>query len=75
MDQHDAGLGPAAGGQRDVVVWAEAIWLRGMIRAAMATARAGMMRRSLACCAARAMFIVISLSGNAERAFGRMERR
>jgi hypothetical protein len=45
-----------------------------MIKAAMATARAAMMRRSLACCAARAMFIIISLSGNAERPFGRMER-
>src|SRR5579859_7346603 len=66
-----AGLGPLAGTAR-AVVWAEAIWLRGMIRAAMATARAGMMRRGLAWRAARAMFTVSSLSGDAERAFGRM---
>src|SRR6266568_3998421 len=56
------GLGPPLAAAR-VVVWAEAIWLRGMIRAAMARARARMMRRSLACCAARAMFTVISLPG------------
>src|SRR5260370_6758386 len=56
------GLGSPLGVAR-VVVWAEAIWLKGMIRAAVATARAGMMRRSLACCAARAMFTVISFSG------------
>src|SRR5579862_8686320 len=54
-----------------VVAWAEAIWLRGMIRAAMA--RAGMMRRSLAWRAAWAMFIASSLSGDAERPFGRIE--
>jgi hypothetical protein len=46
-----------------------------MIRAAVATARAGIIRRSLACCAARATFTVISFSGNAERPFGHMERR
>jgi hypothetical protein len=41
----------------------------------MAAARAGMMMRSLARCAAWAMFITFSLSGNAERPFGRMQRR
>src|SRR5579859_3090670 len=46
-----------------VVAWAEVIWLRGMIRAAMARARAGMIRRSLAWRAARAMFTVSTLSG------------
>jgi hypothetical protein len=48
-----------------VVVWAEAIWLKGMITAAMAMAKAmaGMIRRSLACRAARAMFTAISFSG------------
>src|SRR5690348_13213070 len=66
-----AGLGPPLAAAR-VVAWAEAIWLRGMIKAAMATARAAIMRRSLARCAARTMFIVISFSGNAERPFGRM---
>src|SRR5579859_2611505 len=57
-----AGLGPLPGTAR-AVVWAEAIWLRETIRAAMATARAGMMRRGLAWRAARAMFTVSSLSG------------
>src|ERR1700733_3647176 len=57
-----AGLGPPLAAAR-VVVWAEAIWLSGMTRAAMATARAGKMRRGLRCRAARAMFTVISVSG------------
>src|SRR5580658_2874002 len=65
------GLGPPLGTAR-AVGWAEAIWLKGMIRAAMARARAGMMRRSLAWRAARAMFTVSSLSGDAERPFGRI---
>src|SRR5271163_1277152 len=56
------GLGPPLAAAR-VVAWAEAIWLKGIIRAALATARAGMMRRSLACCAARAIFTVVSFSG------------
>ena len=41
----------------------------------MATARAGMMMRILARWAVRAMFIRFSLSGYAERPFGRTERR
>src|ERR1700751_3797870 len=65
------GLGPPLGTAR-VVAWAEAIWLRGMIRAAMARARAGMMRRSLAWRAARAVVTVSCSSGDAERPFGRI---
>src|ERR1700733_3945222 len=57
-----AGLGPPLAAARGVV-WAEAIWLSGMTRAAMATARAGRMRRSLTRRVARAMFTVISISG------------
>src|ERR1700744_3299108 len=56
------GLGPPLAAAR-VVGWAEAIWLSGMTRAAMATARAGRMRRGLTCRACRAMFTVISVSG------------
>src|ERR1700683_342705 len=56
------GFGPPLAAAR-VVAWAEAIWLKGMSRAAMATARAGMMRRSFACCTARATFTVISFAG------------
>src|ERR1700746_554460 len=63
------GLGPPLGTAR-AVAWAEAIWLRGRIRAAAATART--MRRSLAWRAARTMFTVISFSGDAERPFGRI---
>src|SRR5258708_40263234 len=67
------GLGPALAAAR-VGAWAEATWLRGMTRAAMAAARTGMTTRSLTCRAARAMFTVISFSwGDAERPFGRME--
>src|ERR1700746_1431251 len=67
------GLGPPLVTAR-VVAWAEAVWLRGMIRAAVVTARAraGMMRRSLAWRAARTMFTVISFSGGAGRPFGRI---
>src|SRR5271165_2971223 len=65
------GLGPPLGAAR-VVAWAEAIWLRGMIRAAMAAARAGTMRRRLAWRAAWAMFTMSSFSGDAERPFGRI---
>src|SRR5580700_7650801 len=66
------GLGPPLAAR--VAVWAEATWLSGMTRAAMAAARTGMTMRSLTCRAARAMFTVISFSwGDAERPFGRME--
>src|SRR5690348_6262359 len=68
------GLGPPLAAVR-VVVRAEATWLRGTTRAAMATARAGMMMRSRARCAARAMFIRFSLSGDDERRFGCVEGR
>ena len=57
-----AGLGPPLAAAR-VVGWAEASWLSGMTRAAMATARAGRMMRGLTCRVARAMFTVISISG------------
>src|ERR1700730_2304361 len=65
------GLGPLLAAAR-VVAWAEAVWLRGMIRAAMAKASAGIMRRSLARRAVRAMITVISFSGGAQRPFGRI---
>src|ERR1700685_839888 len=56
------GLGPSLAAAR-VVVRAEAVWLSGMIRAAVATSNAGIMRRSLARRAVRMMFTVISSSG------------
>src|SRR5689334_5235980 len=52
------GLGPPLAAPR-VVVRAEAVWLRGMIRAAMTMTNAGITRRSLARFAVRAMFTVI----------------
>src|SRR5580700_7510487 len=56
------GLGPSLAAAR-VVVRAEAVWLSGMIRAAVATSNAGIMRRSLVRRAVRMMFTVISSSG------------
>src|ERR1700733_11489909 len=64
------GLGPASAAR--VVVWAEAVWLSGMTRAAVAMTRAEIMRGSLARRAVQAMFTVISFSGDAQRPFGRI---
>src|ERR1700722_6303582 len=65
------GLGPSLAASR-FVVWAEAVWLRGMIRAAMAATSAGITRRSLTRCAVRAMFTAVSpCPDDAERPFGR----
>src|ERR1700733_4411836 len=65
------GLGPSLTAAR-VAVWAEAVWLRGMIKAAMAMTSAGITRRSLPRCAVRAMFTAILLFRGAQRPFGRI---
>src|SRR3984957_19998296 len=65
------GLGPSLAASR-FVVWAEAVWLRGMIRAAMAATSAGITRLGLTRCAVRAMFTAVSpCPDDAERPFAR----
>src|SRR5580704_12145770 len=56
------GLGPALAATR-LVVRAEAVWLSGMIRAAVAITKAEIIRASLARRAVLAVFTVISFSG------------
>src|SRR5580692_10425306 len=56
------GLGPALAAT-PLVVRAEAVWLSGMTRAAVAMTRAEMIRGSLARRAVLALFTVISFSG------------
>src|SRR5260370_6975383 len=63
------GWGPPLAAVR-LVVWAEADWLKGMIRAAMVMTSPGITRRSPARRAVRAMFTAILLfRGHAERPF------